>query len=629
MSAGWVAGSVRARGLARRLGADGTRQLASCSSLSDALQVLAATRYGANIRPEQPLAVAQREIASSVLWDLRVLAGWLPPDGLRLLRTLGAWFELANVDELLQVIAGRPADAEFRFGALATAWPRLRQAGSHAELRSALAASAWRDPGGETVHAIRLGLRAQWAARAAALGDPARTWAAGAAALLVAGSGSPSAAPSTRRSWAVLSTWSDLRPFAPPHLTSCPAGSRPGPSGCSPGSPRPPTCGGRSRPGWPGSSRTACGYCAPPAWIAGWCSARSPSWHAMPGGPGERSRSPPGAGRRRRPTMSWLDAAVPVRMKRVALVVADESLRDMLVRVADAAAVEIGPAGGDAVTSGPASDQPATGGEAALGGQAGRRLQRAAHPVADAALAASRPDLDALEQAGRYELLAGEAQLEAYAATAVGRYGASALAGWIPAGRLAAVSASLAEVGCSVVLLPYPRGIEPPTRVAGRPLRRSLSPLVQMYGTVPYADIDPTWLAWGAYVLMFGMMFGDAGEGVALIAVAAALRAGWPRWARRFRQAWPFVGGAGAAATLFGLLYGECFGPTGLVPTLWPTRWIIRSPCSLWRPASARSCSRARTRSAQLTGGGKAAGCPRCTRHRASRGPACSSARAS
>ena len=267
--------------------------------------------------------------------------------------------------------------------------------------------------------------------------------------------------------------------------------------------------------------------------------------------------------------MSWLDAAVPVRMKRVALVVADESLRDMLVRVADAAAVEIGPAGGDAVTSGPASDQPATGGEAVLGGRAGRRLQRAAHPVADAALAASRPDLDALEQAGRYELLAGEAQLEAYAATAVRRYGASALAGWIPAGRLAAVSASLAEVGCSVVPLPYPRGIEPPTLVAGRPLRRSLSPLVQTYGTVPYADIDPTWLAWGAYVLMFGMMFGDAGEGVALIAVAAALRAGWPRWARRFRQAWPFVGGAGAAATLFGLLYGECFGPTGLVPTLW------------------------------------------------------------
>lgn len=107
MSAGWVAGSVRARALARRrLGAEETRRLASCGSLSDALRMLAATAYGAGLRPGQPLAVAQREIASSVLWDLRVLAGWLPSEGLRLLRVLGAWFELANIDELLQSIAG-------------------------------------------------------------------------------------------------------------------------------------------------------------------------------------------------------------------------------------------------------------------------------------------------------------------------------------------------------------------------------------------------------------------------------------------------------------------------------------------------------------------------------------------
>ena len=186
MSAGWVAGSVRARALARRrLGAEETRRLASCSSLGDALRMLAATAYGANLRPSQPLAAAQHEIAGSVLWDLRVLAGWLPGEGLRLMRVLGAWFEMANVDELLQSMA-RPAEAEYRLGALATAWPRLRQAASHSELRAALAASAWQDPGGDSAYAVRLGIRARWAARAAALGDPARTWAAGAVALLVA-----------------------------------------------------------------------------------------------------------------------------------------------------------------------------------------------------------------------------------------------------------------------------------------------------------------------------------------------------------------------------------------------------------------------------------------------------------
>jgi len=249
--------------------------------------------------------------------------------------------------------------------------------------------------------------------------------------------------------------------------------------------------------------------------------------------------------------------ALPARMTRVALVSADDSLRDVLVRVAGAAAVEIGSAaGGPGPAPGPA-------------GEAASRLRRSGHSSPAAALSAARPDLDTLERAGRYDLLAGEAQLEAYAAGAVRRSGAGALAGWIPADRVAGLAASLAEVGGALVPLPSPRGVDPPTLMAGRPLRRTVSPLVQTYGTVPYADIDPTWAAWAAYVLMFGMMFGDAGEGAVLVAAAVALRAGWPPRARRFRRAWPFVGGAGLAAIAFGLLYGEFFGPTGVVPAIW------------------------------------------------------------
>jgi len=255
--------------------------------------------------------------------------------------------------------------------------------------------------------------------------------------------------------------------------------------------------------------------------------------------------------------ISWPDLPAPVRMKRVALVAADDALRDVLVRVADAAAVEIGPAAGEKAAAGPAD------------GEAAGRLRRSGHPVPGAVLSGSRPDLDTLERAGRYDLLAGEAQLEAYAADTVRGSGACALAGWIPADRVDALAARLAGVGGAVVPLPLPRGVEPPTLLAGQPARRALAPLVQTYGTVPYADIDPTWVAWAVYVLMFGMMFGDAGEGAVLVAAAVALRAGWPRWARRFRQAWLFVAGAGVAAIGFGLLYGEFFGPTGLVPALW------------------------------------------------------------
>lgn len=188
MSAGWVAGSVRARGLAqRRAGAAAARELAACGSMAEALRLLALTHYGHAGMPEQTLAGAQHAVAKTLLWDLRVLAGYLPGDGIRMLRTLAAWFELANVDELLQTMTGRPAGPEFQLGALATAWSRLRPAASIAELRQALAASSWHDPAADSLLAVRLGLRARWAARAAALGDPVYPWAAGAAALLLAG----------------------------------------------------------------------------------------------------------------------------------------------------------------------------------------------------------------------------------------------------------------------------------------------------------------------------------------------------------------------------------------------------------------------------------------------------------
>jgi hypothetical protein len=187
VSGGWVAGSVRAKAMVRRcIGAGAARELAACGSLQEALQALATTPYGRERLPGLTLAEAQHGVANAILWDLRVLAGWLPGDGVRLLRALAGWFELANVEEMLQAMAGRPAEAEFALGALATAWPRLRQASSPAGLRTVLAASAWGDPGGETAEAVLPGMRSRWAVRVAAAGEPARSWATGGEALLLA-----------------------------------------------------------------------------------------------------------------------------------------------------------------------------------------------------------------------------------------------------------------------------------------------------------------------------------------------------------------------------------------------------------------------------------------------------------
>jgi V/A-type H+-transporting ATPase subunit I len=47
------------------------------------------------------------------------------------------------------------------------------------------------------------------------------------------------------------------------------------------------------------------------------------------------------------------------------------------------------------------------------------------------------------------------------------------------------------------------------------------------------------------------------------------MRVGRIRLLRTVQKAWAFVTAAGGAAIVFGLLYGEAFGPTGLVPVLW------------------------------------------------------------
>lgn len=187
LSAAWVAGSVRARAMARRrLGAVATRELASSPTLAEAVETLSRSPYGRMVHSGDSLDEAQRGVAATLLWNVRVLAGWLPARGAQALRVLTGWFEVANVDEHMRVLAGEPALPPYPLGTLATAWPRLARTGSAAELRAELAGSPWGDPGGESPREIQLSMRLAWADRVAGQVAPAMPLAAGGAALLVA-----------------------------------------------------------------------------------------------------------------------------------------------------------------------------------------------------------------------------------------------------------------------------------------------------------------------------------------------------------------------------------------------------------------------------------------------------------
>lgn len=244
----------------------------------------------------------------------------------------------------------------------------------------------------------------------------------------------------------------------------------------------------------------------------------------------------------------------PVRMERVAVVAPADTLRAALVETADAGTVQLDTVGN---------------GNGAAEGAAASRLRDLPVPE-QAGLSATEPDLDELVRAGRADLLAGETELERYAAGAFHRSGVAAVTGWSPAPAVAALSARLATLGSAAVVLRRPRGVDPPTLLrSNTAVRRSFTPVVRTYGTVAYRDLDPTVFAAVAYVAMFGMMFGDVGHGLLLVVCAALLRTGRPRRFAGARRAAPLVFGAGAAAAFFGVLYGEFFGPTRLLRPMW------------------------------------------------------------
>ena len=186
MNVAWVAGSTRARLLLeRRIGSSAARSLAAAEGLEDGAARLAGTAY-AEAASAQTLEDAQRAVASVLLLELRLLLGWLPRSGAELMRSLGAWFELVNVEDRLAYLHGGPLLPAFELGALASAWPRAAVAATPAELRESLRASAWADPGSEDDAAIHLGLRLAWARRVQSRAPEARAWVAGALALLAA-----------------------------------------------------------------------------------------------------------------------------------------------------------------------------------------------------------------------------------------------------------------------------------------------------------------------------------------------------------------------------------------------------------------------------------------------------------
>jgi V/A-type H+-transporting ATPase subunit I len=96
-------------------------------------------------------------------------------------------------------------------------------------------------------------------------------------------------------------------------------------------------------------------------------------------------------------------------------------------------------------------------------------------------------------------------------------------------------------------------------------LLRPFQALVQLYGVPAYDEIQPAAFFAVSFLLMFGVMFGDVGQGLVLMSAGYCT---W-RYLPRYLDYGVLLMECGAASVVFGFLYGSLFGLAGVLPVLW------------------------------------------------------------
>lgn len=140
------------------------------------------------------------------------------------------------------------------------------------------------------------------------------------------------------------------------------------------------------------------------------------------------------------------------------------------------------------------------------------------------------------------------------------------LDGWVPRRQTKRLSEALKnEIAC---ITPAERcGLdwrEVPTQLHRPTWLSAFARLADTYGLPAYRELDPVWLFAAGFVLLFGLMFADLGQGLLLAAFGAILRRRFP-WAL---DASRFLMAVGCAAAFFGMLFGSCFAREDIVPAL-------------------------------------------------------------
>ena len=136
------------------------------------------------------------------------------------------------------------------------------------------------------------------------------------------------------------------------------------------------------------------------------------------------------------------------------------------------------------------------------------------------------------------------------------------MVGWIPLHSAESYAQAIEQVPDFTCILSEPGDfpeLAPPVKQKRSLLARIYAPYLEMYGLPAYNEMDPGVFMAVIYSILFGMMFGDAGQGVILFLLGVVMYKALHMWLGAI------ISVCGISAAIFGFLYGSVFGSEEIV----------------------------------------------------------------
>lgn len=135
------------------------------------------------------------------------------------------------------------------------------------------------------------------------------------------------------------------------------------------------------------------------------------------------------------------------------------------------------------------------------------------------------------------------------------------LSGWVPDSKIKDFENLSNKYDDTIVTVKEESNQEPPTKLKNNKLFRPFEFLVNMYGTPNYNEIDPTPFFAVSYMLLYGMMFGDLGQGLVFVLLSFLVD-------KKNKTFGALIRRVGFSACFFGMMYGSVFGIETLIPAI-------------------------------------------------------------